>query len=49
MSGYWYSRPLQHETVALRNLTHLTYSCDELSNLCFSGYDEMSVERAAAE
>ena len=43
MSGYLYSRPLLHETVALRNLTHLTYSCGELSNIFFSGYDEMSV------
>ena len=49
MLGYWYSRPLPHKTAALQNPTHLAYSCDELSNLCFPGYDEMSVECGAAE
>ena len=43
------SRPLPHETAELRNLTHLTYSCDEISNLCSPGYDEMSVECGVAK
>ena len=49
MSGYLYNHPLPHETEALRNLTHPTWSCEELSNVCFLGYDEMSVECGVAE
>ena len=45
MSGYLYNHSLPHETVALRN----ELSNDELSNLCFLGYDEMSVECGVAE
>ena len=49
MSGYWYSRPLPHETVALRNPTHLTYSVIKYRIFRFSGYDEMSFECGVAE
>ena len=47
MSGYGNSRPLPHETVALRNLTHLTYAV--IIFFFFSDFDEMSCECGVAE